>query len=157
MQSKLLLRHPHAADQSDAAAGDIEERQEGRLIRAYEVTVRPDWQNRLSGFKGKMDAFALGKYIIIAAGVNEQELWAAPAKMVLAVEPYGRDIAIVDIRDVVNFLAAELTPKELRDAVNKAFEFLSSHKLCGRDDFKQTYANVVSDWLDTADGKDTPS
>lgn len=146
---EVSTHHPHAADRYDATAGDIEERRDGVLVRAYEVTVRDDWQNRLSVFKQKMDRFGLAKYLIIAAGVNSDEEWSVPANMALFLERYGRDIAVVDIKDVVNFLTAELSPTELRAAVNKGFEFLSDRRLSGREPFKDAYRETVSDWLDT--------
>ena len=65
-----------------------------------------------------------------------------------------KDIAVVDIHDVVNFLAAELTPAELRQAVNKAFVYISDRTLCGKPDVKRIYQRVVSDWLDTVEGPD---
>lgn len=63
----VVTHHPNASDTFDGSAGDIEERAEGQLIRAYEVTMRPDWQSRISDFKAKMDAAGLDKYTIIAA------------------------------------------------------------------------------------------
>jgi hypothetical protein len=147
---EVKTRHPHAADSSDDAAGDIEEFLEGRLIRAYDVTVRPDWQHRLSSFQSKMDKFGLSKYVIVASGVNDGDQWGQPANMALSLEPYGRDIAVVDINDVANFLAAELTPAELRAAVNKAFDYLSNRSL-GREDYQHLFSNVVSDWLDNVE------
>jgi hypothetical protein len=145
---EVTTHHPHAADRYDDTAGDIEERRDGELVRAYEVTVRDDWKNRLSRFKKKMDDFKLSKYVIIAAGVNEDEEWRVPATMALKLERYGRDIAVVDILDVVHFLAAELTSRELRAAVNKAFEYLSDRKLSGRQGFKDAYRQTVRGWLD---------
>ncbi|MHB8974085.1 MAG: hypothetical protein ACYC3X_27870 [Pirellulaceae bacterium] len=145
---EVLTHHPHAADKFDNTAGDIEEKHEGRLIRAYEVTVRPDWQNRISGYKNKMDQFGLSKYVIIAIGINDDDDWSEPARMALRLKPYGRDIAVVDIRDVVNFLAAELTASELRAAVNTAYAYLADRKLSGREDFKTLYRDIVSEWLD---------
>jgi len=44
----IRTHHPDASDKSDETAGDIEELRDGLLIRAYEVTVRPDWKNRIS-------------------------------------------------------------------------------------------------------------
>lgn len=146
---EVRTHHPHAADTFDRTAGDIEEWQEGRLIRAYEVTVRDDWQNRISGFKQKMDTFGLSKYVIIASDVNTSEIWAEPARMALALEPYGRDIAVIDIHDVLNVLAAELTPSELRAAINLTYEYLCSPRLSGRQDFIEAYQHTVSDWLDS--------
>ncbi len=147
---EITTQHPHAADRYGKTAGDIEERQDGRLVRAYEVTVRDDWKHRISNFKDKMDRFGMSKYVIIAAGINADNEWKVPATMALNVEPYGRDIAVVDMHDVVNFLAAELTPQELRAAVNKGFAYLSDRKLSGRADFKALYTNAVRDWLDEA-------
>jgi hypothetical protein len=147
---EVITHHPHAADAYDETAGDIEEKQEGRLVRAYEVTMRPDWQHRISGFQRKMDRFGLSKYIIIASGINDDEHWAVPARMALSIEPHERDIAVVDIHDIINFLAAELTPLELRSAVNMGFEYLSNPRLSGREDLKDAYREVVREWLDTA-------
>jgi hypothetical protein len=147
---EVRTHHPHAADKYDDTAGDIEEFRDGELVRAYEVTGREDWKNRVSNFKQKMDRFRLRKYIIIGAGINTDAEWSVPATMALNLEKYGRDIAVVDITDVVNFLAAELTAIELRGAVNKAYEYLAAKKLSGRDDFKNAYRRVVRAWLDEA-------
>lgn len=148
----IATHHPHAADKFDRTAGDIEELFEGKLHRAYEVTVRDDWQNRINDFKGKMDAFGLTKYVIIASGINNSSDWSEPANALTRLEPYGRDIAVVDILDFVNVFASELTAKELRDALNKAFEFISNHKLCGREDVKTAFRTVVEEWLDRIEG-----
>ena len=148
---EVRTHHPHAADKYDATAGDIEDWREGSVVRAYEVTVRDDWKNRISNFTQKMDRFGLSKYIIIAPGINDAEEWSVPVTMALALEPYGRDIAVVDIRDVVSFLAAELTALELRAAINKAYEYLADPQLSGRDEFKNAYRDVVRNWLDTVD------
>jgi len=145
---KVRTHHPHAADRSDDAAGDIEELQDDTLVRAYEVTVRDDWKNRISNFKSKMDRFGLKKYTIIARGVNSDSTWSEPAKVVLALEPYGRDIAVIDILDVLNFFAAELSAEDLRSAVNLTYEMLSDRKLSGRHEFKEKYVETVRQWLD---------
>jgi hypothetical protein len=145
---EVTTHHPHAADTFDRSAGDIEERHEGRLVRAYEVTVRNDWQNRISGFKQKMDDFGLSKYIIIASHINTDREWAEPARMALKLEPYGRDIAVIDIRDVINFFAAELTPGELRAVVNQVYEYLCNPRLSNRQEFKDSYQQIVNEWLD---------
>ncbi len=145
--TEVRTHHPHAADAYDRAAGDIEEFHDGGLIRAYEVTMRADWKSRISGLKAKMDRHGLRKYVVIAWGVNDDETVAEPAKAVLALEPFGRDIAVIDIRDAVNFFAAELSADELRRAVNKAFEYLST--LSGREEYMEAYRATVRDWLDT--------
>lgn len=144
----ITTHHPHAADEYDGTAGDIEEKQGGELVRAYEVTVRPDWQNRISGFRVKMDRFNLRKYVIIASGINRDPKWSEPANLLTNLEQYGRDIAVVDIYDFVNVFTAELSAQELRAVVNGAFADLCNPKLSNRDDFKTAYQKVVSDWLD---------
>jgi len=144
----LVVTHQvHASDASDRVAGDIEEYKDGALHRAYEVTLRPEWKARLSGFRDKMDRFGLSKYTIIAGDVNGDEEWSVPANLALKIEPYERDLVVIDITDVLNFLAAELTPGELREAVNKAFELLSDPKFCGRPEFIERYRDVVHRWL----------
>lgn len=145
---EVHTHHPHAADKYDETAGDIEEFHEGRLIRAYEVTVRPDWKNRLSAFRAKMDHHGLAKYVIIAGGVNADEELAEPARLLTFLKPTGRDIAVVDIHDVSMVMAAELTASELREVVNLAFDFLCQRELCGRAEFQEAYRAVVDKWLD---------
>jgi hypothetical protein len=144
----IKTHHPHASDKFDDMAGDIEEYHEDRLVRAYEITVRDDWRNRVSTLKEKMDRFKLPKFVVIAKNVNADPEWSVPATMALKLEQYERDIAVVDITDVLNFLAAELNPMELRTAVNRVYEYLSDRKLSGREDVKDKYREAVRDWLD---------
>ena len=63
-------------------------------MRAYEVTVRPDWKNRVGDFRKKMDTANLRKYTIIASGVNCDHDLAEPADMIRFLAPYGRDIVM---------------------------------------------------------------
>ena len=149
---EVVTHHPHAADKFDRTAGDIEEKYNGQLVRAYEVTVRGDWQNRLSDFRDKMDRANLAKYVIIAAGVNSSSEWAEPAKALARIEPIGRDIAVVDILDFVHVFAAELSAVELREAIDKAYDFISNPRLCGRVDVQDSYRSVVDEWLDAVSG-----
>lgn len=154
---EVVTHHPHAADEFDGTAGDIEEKRNGQLLGAYEVTVRPDWQNRISGFRAKMDKYSLKKYVIIASDVNEDPKWSQPASMLASLEPYERDIAVVDIHDVVNVFAAELSAEELRGVVNGIFLDLCNPKLSNREDFKTGYREVVSEWLDEVVESEIPT
>ncbi|MEQ5817681.1 hypothetical protein J3362_19360 [Marinobacter sp. NFXS11] len=146
---EVRTHHPHASDKYDATAGDIEEFYEGHLRRAYEVTVRPDWKNRISNFKNKMDEFGLSKYVIIASDISNDPEWGEPAEMLTKLEHYGRDIAVVDINEFMNVFAAELSAKELRNAINRTHEFLMNDRLCGRPEIIEKYAEAVSHWLDS--------
>jgi len=146
---EIRTHHPHAADTYDHTAGDIEEFHNDELVRAYEVTVRPDWKNRVTGFRNKMDSFGLTKYIIIASDVNSDDELAEPARLIAFLQPFERDLAVVDIRDVLTVMAAELSANELRDAVNFAYDFLCQPSMCGRPDFQSAYREVVGQWLDS--------
>lgn len=146
--AEVRTHHPHASDKFDETAGDIEEFHDGRLIRAYEVTVRPDWKNRLSAFRGKMDKYGLAKYVIIAGGVNADDELAEPARLITFLKPTGRDIAVVDIHDVAMVMGAELSASELREVVNLAYDLLGRKELSGRAEFQEGYRAVVDKWLD---------
>lgn len=146
---EVRTHHVHASDKFDGTAGDIEEFFRGDLHRAYEVTVRPDWKNRVGDFKAKMDAFGLKKYTIIASNVGSDEDLAEPAEMIRFLEPFGRDIAVVDIHDFVNVFAMELTAEELRRAVNQTYSYLTTPSLCGRPDVIARFSTAVSRWLDS--------
>lgn len=77
---EITTNHPHAADRYGRRAGDVEETLGGDLVRAYEVTMRDDWQNRISPFQRKMDEFGLVKYTIIARGINAGAEWSVPPR-----------------------------------------------------------------------------
>ena len=146
--AEIRTHHPHAADTYDRTAGDIEEFLLGELHRAYEVTVRPDWMNRLHDFKAKMDKFGLSKYVIIASNVNSVQKLSDPARFLLFMEDIGRDIAVIDILDFVHVFSAELSASELRDAVNQCYDYLLNPKLSGRPSIQEKFIAVVGAWLD---------
>jgi len=145
---EVRTHHVHASDKFDTTAGDIEEFRDGDLLRAYEVTVRPDWKNRVTAFRAKMDAAKLRKYTIIASNVGSDEELAEPASMVKFLEPYGRDIAVVDIHDFLNVFAMELSADELREAVRQAHSYLTMPSLYGRADIIGRFSDCVVAWLD---------
>ena len=147
---EIRTHHVHASDKFDTTAGDIEEFRDGDLLRAYEVTVRPDWKNRVSDFRKKMDQAGLRKYTIIASGVMTDHDLAEPASMIKFLQPYGRDFAVVDIHELADVFAMELSADELRAAVNQAYSYLTAPKLCGRADIITKFAACVSSWLDQA-------
>ena len=97
----------------------------------------------------KMDEFNLSKYVIIASDISNDPEWGEPAEMLMKLEPYGWDIAVVDINEFMNVFAAELSAKELRNAINKTHEVLMNDKLCCRPEIIEKYANEVSNSLDS--------
>jgi hypothetical protein len=146
----IHTHHPHAADKFDGAAGDIEERNGPMLVRAYEVTVRPDWKNRLNAFRQKMESFGLTKYVILAANVRSDHELREPAEMLKFLEPVGKDIAVLDIAEFCRFMAMELTAEELREAINKTDDYLFSPELCGVPEYQTRFHGIVSKWLSDA-------
>lgn len=148
---EIRTHHVHASDKFDTTAGDIEELREGELVRAYEVTVRPDWKNRVGDFRAKMDAARLKKYTIIASDVKSDDELAEPASMIRFLQPYGRDIAVVDIHDFIDVFAMELSADELRRAVTQTFSYLTAPRLCGRADIIGRFSAAVAGWLDHID------
>lgn len=146
----IRTHHVHASDRFDTTAGDIEELLNGDLVRAYEVTVRPDWKNRVGDFRKKMDGASLRKYTIIASNVNSDDDLAEPADMIRFLAPYGRDIAVVDIHDFVNVFAMELNADELRRTITQTYSYLTTPSLCGRADVIDKFNAAVEGWLDEA-------
>ncbi len=145
---EVKTHHPHGSDKSSGEAGDIEEYRDKTLVAAYEITVRADWKNRVTSFREKMDNFGLSKYVIFASDVNNDEELAKPAEMLKFLEPYGRDIAVVDILDAIHVFCAELSADELRTALATTYDYLSHPKLCGRADIIDNFSTKVADWLD---------
>lgn len=139
----------NAADTYDGTAGDIEEFVDDKLLRAYEVTARPDWKNRLPDFRDKMDRAGLHKYIIIATNVNIDNELREPTAMALRIEAIQRDIAVVDIMDFFTWMAAELSPLELQQALQDVRDMLVNPKLGGKQAHTITYSTIVGDWLDS--------
>ena len=147
---EVVTHNPYGSDRSDRTAGDVEERVEGQLLRAYEVTASLPWRDRLSAAKRKMDRHELAKYVILAGGVNASSEWAEPAALALQLDPYGRDIAVVDLEDVCTWMAAHLPAPQLRDALRDVERMIHSPSLCGRHDVADLYTGIVGRWLDGA-------
>lgn len=146
----IRTHHVHASDRFDATAGDIEELLNGDLVRAYEVTVRSDWKDRVGNFRKKMDGANLRKYTIIASYVNSDDDLAEPADVIRFLAPHGRDIAVVDIYEFVNVFAMELNADELRRVVAQTYSYLTTPSLCGRSDIVDKFNAAVEGWLDEA-------
>ena len=146
-QVDVRTHRPHGADLYEETAGDIEEWQESRLIRAYEVTMRPDWKLRLENFRSKMERYGLSKYTIIAANVETDIELREPARMLQFLEPFGKDLAVIDINDFCDFMAMELTPEELRESVNYTYDLLKNPAVSGRPEYIEAFRGVVRDWL----------
>ncbi|MFD2787304.1 DNA cytosine methyltransferase [Hymenobacter rubripertinctus] len=139
----------NAADKSDGTAGDIEEFIDENIIRAYEVTMRPDWKSRLPDFREKMDRAGLHKYVIIAASVNSDDDLREPAAMALTLGPVQRDIAVIDIMDFLSWMAAELSAKEIQIALKDVNAMLQNPKLGAKQAHIDIYLEVVGKWLDS--------
>ena len=147
---EVVTHNPYGSDRSDRTAGDVEERVEGALLRAYEVTATLPWRDRLSSAQRKMDRHGLSKYVIVASGVNDAAEWSEPAELALQLAPYGRDIAVVDPSDISNWMAAQLGAGQLLSALRDVERMIHSPELCGRHDVAALYAKIVGRWLDDA-------
>lgn len=145
----IETHHPHAADKFDNTYGDIEEFLDGTLINAYEVTVRPDWKNRIPDLRSKMFESGLQKYVLIASNVNSDDELSNPKLLVDFTEKAGFDLAIVDLSDFIRVFCAELKAAEIRDVLNTCYEFLLNRKLCGRHDISSAYRQQVDIWIDS--------
>ena len=146
---EIATHHPHASDKFDNTYGDIEEFLDGTLINAYEVTVRPDWKNRIPDLRSKMLESGLQKYVLIASDVNSDDELANPKLLVDFTERAGFDLAIVDLSDFIKVFCAELKAAEIRDVLNTCYEFLLNTKLCGRHDISNAYRQQVDTWIDS--------
>lgn len=146
---EIATHHPHASDKYDNTYGDIEEFLDGSLINAYEVTVRPDWKNRLPDLRSKMIESGLQKYVLIASNINLDDELSNPKLLVDFTEKAGFDLAIVDLSDFIKVFCAELRAYEIRDVLNTCYEFLLNTKLCGRHDIISAYRHQVDIWIDS--------
>jgi hypothetical protein len=145
---EVRTHHPHAADKYDGTAGDIEEFRGDILLNAYEVTVRDDWKNRIPDLRAKMREYGLQKYVLIGGGVSGDERVYSPKSLLDESASWGFDLAVVDIHDFLRVFCAELSSAEFVRAINIAHSYLSSPKLCGRQDFIDSFCAVVDSWMD---------
>lgn len=146
---EVATHHPHASDKFDNTYGDIEEFLDGTLINAYEVTVRPDWKNRIPDLRSKMLDAGLQKYVLIASDVNSDDELSSPKLLIDFTEKAGFDLAIVDLSDFIKVFCSELRAGEIRDVLNTCYEFLLNPKLCGRHDISSAYRQQVDTWIDS--------
>ena len=146
----VVTHNPYGSDRSDRTAGDVEERVGNVVLRAYEVTATLPWRDRLSAAQRKMDRHGLAKYVVLGRGVNGASEWSEPAQLGLQLRPHSRDIAVVDLEDVVNWMAAQLSASQIRSVLRDVEAMVRSPALCGRHDVAQLYADLVGRWLDGA-------
>lgn len=145
----IVTHHPHAADKYDNAVGDIEEYYNEKLIAAYEVTVRPDWRNRIESFREKMLNHGLNKYVIIAGDVASNNSTNSVDALLKFTESTGFDLAVVDIFEFIRVFAADMTTDQLIKVINTTHEYLLDDKLCGRvkmiDDFQKMINRFIKE------------
>lgn len=145
---RIATHHPHASDKFDGTYGDIEEFKDDRLVAAYEVTVRPDWKNRLADFGKKAAGGNLAKYVIFASNVRSDSALCPAEHLVSYVEKLSYDLAVVDIKDFFAVFCAELSKEDIALAFNTTYEFLCNPALSGRDDFQKEFLAATDKWLD---------
>ena len=145
----VKTHHPHASDKFDKTVGDIEEFFEGRLLMAYEVTVRDDWKNRLPDLRDKANRGGLSKYVLIASDVNsDKSIFPAEALVAFTAE-LSFDLAVVDIGEFFRVFCSELTREELVAAFNKAYEYLLDPRISGKHDYVEAYRKQVASWIES--------
>lgn len=148
----IETHHPHASDTFDGTAGDIEEFRESNLVAAYEVTVRDDWKNRLPDLQKKAAEAGLQKYVVIASGVSNDKSLSSASALLLFLEGMVLDLAVVDIKDFFKVFCAELSPKEMREAINSTYEYLLNPKLSGRNEFIEAFTGASQKWINAQQG-----
>ena len=148
----IETHHPHASDTFDGTSGDIEEFRESNLVAAYEVTVRDDWKNRLPDLQKKATEAGLQKYIVIASGVANDKSLSSASALLDFLEGMAIDLAVVDIKDFFNVFCAELSPKEMREAINSTYEYLLHPKLSGRNEFIDAFTFASQRWINAQQG-----
>jgi hypothetical protein len=146
---QISTHHPHASDKFDGTLGDIEEFRDEYLVAAYEVTVRPDWKNRLPDFGKKVEAGKLPKYVIFASDVRADRDLCPAEHLVKFVGRLPYDLAVIDLKDFFSVFCAELSQPELGQAFNTAYQFLCEPALSGRHDFQQAFLSVTGEWMES--------
>jgi hypothetical protein len=145
--TEIKTHHPHAADKFDGTFGDIEEYFNKRLVAAYEITVRPDWRNRIEGFKNKMINSGLNKYVLIAGDVASDSSTNTAESLLKFTENVGFDLAVVDIYEFVRVFVGDMTSVQLILVINKIYEYLLDDKLCGRITLINDYQMMINKFL----------
>jgi hypothetical protein len=142
----VATHHPHAADTSDRFAGDIEEVDEdGQVLDAYEVTVRPDWKNRRPDLLKKMRKFSLSRYTVVCLIQPQDPDLSSPAARHRYMAPLGQDIAVVDIRAFVESLLTTLTRENRAAAFRYLEEYIQDRDLCGIPDLVDKLKRILEE------------
>ena len=140
----IVTHHPHASDTSDRVAGDVEvQRPDGRVVEAYEVTVRPDWKNRRQDLLKKMQKHGLGRYHVLCLIPERDGELATPEALHNYMSPLGQDISVVDIRAFVADQLMGLT-RDMRAAAFAYLEaFIRDPKLCGVPELERKLKQIL--------------
>ncbi len=140
----IRTHHPNASDSSDKVAGDVEELDpSGKVVEAFEVTVRPDWKNRKPDLKKKLQAFGLDRYHVLCVKDGDPQL-DDPEELYDYMLPLGIDVSVVDLRAFVEVCLMELSRDQRRLVFEKLFEYVRDPDLCAVPDYVDTLHGLLS-------------
>lgn len=120
---RIHTKNVGANDAATRAGGDIEVRHGQTLLKAYEVTAN-GWDTKLAQLDSSAKA-GLTEVTIIANGVSDTSAAELDEALRVKAEQLGIDVAILDLRSVLDVLASRVTPHARAQAVVYVYRSLA--------------------------------
>lgn len=121
-QARVETKSLNASDRSSYAAGDVQVVVGNRVIDAFEVTAN-DWRTKISSASKTIRDNDLSRIHIIANRPDSD-----CSSVVATLRELAEDVSVLDVRQVVEVLAAVLTRQQRADALTRLYEYLDRYQ-----------------------------
>ena len=121
-RTRVETKNLNASDRSSFAAGDVQLVAGNRVIDAFEVTAN-DWRTKIPAVSKTIRDNDLSRLHIIAARPEGDR--TAVGKVL---KDLTEDVSVLDVRQVVEVLAAVLTRPQRADALYRLYEYLDRYQ-----------------------------
>lgn len=121
-RARVETKNLNASDRSAFVAGDVQVATGSRVLEAFEITAN-GWRTKLAGASKTIRDNDLSRIHIVAARPDRDRAAVGEALRDLA-----EDVSVLDVRQVVEVLAAVLTRPQRADTLTRLYEYLDRYQ-----------------------------
>ena len=121
-RARVETKNLNASDRSSFAAGDVQVVVGNRVIEAFEVTAN-DWRAKVPSASKTIRDNDLSRLHIVASRPEGDR-----AAVTAALQELSEDVSVLDVRQVVEVLAAVLTRPQRAEALTRLYEYLDRYQ-----------------------------
>ncbi|UWR32680.1 hypothetical protein K3759_12085 [Sulfitobacter sp. W027] len=120
--ARVETKNLNASDKSSRAAGDVQILAGSHVLEAFEVTAN-NWSTKIDGASKTIRDNDLSRLHVIARRPDAER-----AASIERLKELTEDVAVLDVRQVIEVLAAALTRPQRADALVRLYELLDRYQ-----------------------------